>query len=50
MAMTVQFKTGSSEIAPHFAKQLDQLVNLLKGQPTLLLDRQLVHFVMQLMN
>jgi len=38
MAMTVQFKTGSSEIAPHFAKQLDQLVNLLKGQPTLLLD------------
>jgi sortase system peptidoglycan-associated protein len=38
MAMTVQFKTGSSEIAPHFAKQLEQLVNLLKSQPTLLLD------------
>ena len=38
MAMTVQFKTGSSEIAPNFAKQLDQLVNLLKSQPKLLLD------------
>ena len=37
-AMTVQFKTGSSDIAPHFAKQLDQLVALLKSQPQLALD------------
>jgi sortase system peptidoglycan-associated protein len=36
--MTVQFKTGSSDIAPHFAKQLDQLVALLKSQPQLALD------------
>ena len=38
LAMTVQFKTGSSDIAPHFAKQLDQLVALLKSQPQLALD------------
>ncbi|MFU2509890.1 MAG: sortase-associated OmpA-like protein PdsO [Pseudoalteromonas prydzensis] len=38
MAMTIQFKTGSSEIAPHFASQLDQLVNLLQSQPDLQLD------------
>ena len=38
MAMTIQFKTGSSEIAPHFASQLDQLVSLLRSQPKLLLD------------
>ncbi|BDF93297.1 sortase-associated OmpA-like protein PdsO [Pseudoalteromonas sp. KAN5] len=38
MAMTIQFKTGSSEIAPHFANQLDQLVNLLQSQPDLQLD------------
>lgn len=38
MAMTIQFKTGSSEIAPHFANQLDQLVNLLQSQPNLQLD------------
>ncbi len=38
MAMTIQFKTGSSEIAPHFASQLDQLVNLLQSQPELQLD------------
>lgn len=38
MAMTIQFKTGSSEIAPHFASQLDQLVSLLQSQPKLLLD------------
>ncbi|MCQ8879022.1 sortase-associated OmpA-like protein PdsO [Pseudoalteromonas shioyasakiensis] len=38
MAMTIQFKTGSSEIAPHFASQLDQLVSLLQSQPELQLD------------
>lgn len=38
MAMTIQFKTGSSDIAPHFANQLDQLVNLLQSQPNLQLD------------
>ncbi|MBE0377923.1 MULTISPECIES: sortase-associated OmpA-like protein PdsO [Pseudoalteromonas] len=38
MAMTIQFKTASSEIAPHFASQLDQLVNLLQSQPDLQLD------------
>lgn len=38
LAMTVQFKTGSSDIAPHFAKQLDQLAVLLKSQPQLALD------------
>ena len=38
LAMTVQFKTGSSTIAPHFAKQLDQLVVLLNNQPQLALD------------
>ncbi len=38
LAMTVQFKTGSSAIAPHFATQLDQLVVLLKNQPQLALD------------
>lgn len=38
LAMTVQFKTGSSVIAPHFAAQLDQLVVLLKNQPQLALD------------
>ncbi|MGO2012496.1 MAG: sortase-associated OmpA-like protein PdsO [Pseudoalteromonas sp.] len=38
MAMTIQFKTGSSDIAPHFANQLDQLVNLLQSQPHLQLD------------
>ena len=35
MAMTIQFKTGSSEVAPHFASRLDQLVNLLQSQPDL---------------
>ncbi|MEL7309777.1 MAG: DUF456 family protein, partial [Pseudomonadota bacterium] len=29
LAMTVQFKTGSSEIAPHFANQLDKVAQLL---------------------
>jgi len=38
LAMTVQFKTGSSVIAPHFALQLDQLVTLLNNQPQLALD------------
>lgn len=38
LAMTVQFKTGSRVIAPHFALQLDQLVTLLKNQPQLALD------------
>ena len=38
LAMTVQFKTGSSAIAPHFALQLDQLVTLLNNQPQLALD------------
>ncbi|MDO6834120.1 sortase-associated OmpA-like protein PdsO [Pseudoalteromonas carrageenovora] len=38
LAMTVQFKTGSSVIAPHFAQQLDQLVTLLNNQPQLALD------------
>lgn len=38
LAMTVQFKTGSSDIVPHFAKQLDQLAALLKSQPQLALD------------
>jgi sortase system peptidoglycan-associated protein len=38
LAMTVQFKTGSSAIAPHFAKQLDQLAVLLNNQSYLALD------------
>ncbi|MBH0074218.1 sortase-associated OmpA-like protein PdsO [Pseudoalteromonas sp. SWYJ118] len=38
LAMTVQFKTGSSVISPHFALQLDQLVTLLNKQPQLALD------------
>ena len=38
LAMTVQFKTGSSVIASHFALQLDQLVALLNNQPQLALD------------
>ncbi|MBH0078420.1 sortase-associated OmpA-like protein PdsO [Pseudoalteromonas sp. NZS11] len=38
LAMTVQFKTGSSVIAPHFSLQLDQLVTLLNNQPQLALD------------
>ncbi|WP_350585979.1 sortase-associated OmpA-like protein PdsO [Pseudoalteromonas sp. RB2-MNA-CIBAN-0110] len=38
LAMTVQFKTGSSVIAPHFALQLDQLVTLLNNQSQLALD------------
>ncbi len=38
LAMTVQFKTGSSVIAPHFALQLDRLVTLLNNQPQLALD------------
>ena len=35
--MTVQFKTGSSEIAPHFANQLDKVAQLLM-QPNLAID------------
>ena len=38
LAMTVQFKTGSSVIAPHFTLQLDQLITLLNNQPQLALD------------
>ncbi|QPL43573.1 sortase-associated OmpA-like protein PdsO [Pseudoalteromonas sp. A41-2] len=38
LAMTVQFKTGSSEIAPHFASQLDKVARLLIEQPHLAID------------
>ncbi len=38
LAMTVQFKTGSSEIAPHFANQLDKVAQLLIAQPNLAID------------
>lgn len=38
LAMNVQFKTGSSDIAPHFAKQLNKLAQLLKSQPNLAVD------------
>ncbi len=38
MAMTVQFRTGSSEIEPHFAQQLTELASVLKQNPELQLD------------
>ena len=38
LAMTVQFKTGSSEIAPHFANQLNKVAQLLIAQPNLAID------------
>lgn len=38
LAMTVQFRTGSSTIEPHFAKQLDELAIILQRQPSITLD------------
>ncbi len=38
MAMTVQFKTASSDIEPHFKSQLVELAKLLKANPTVDVD------------
>ncbi|MCG7543521.1 sortase-associated OmpA-like protein PdsO [Pseudoalteromonas sp. MM17-2] len=38
LAMTVQFRSGSSRIEPHFAEQLDQLALILKRKPELSLN------------
>ncbi|MBE0365252.1 hypothetical protein PULV_a2016 [Pseudoalteromonas ulvae UL12] len=38
MAMTVQFRTGSSSIEAHFASQLDALAELLQQSPEIALD------------
>ncbi|MBQ4832011.1 sortase-associated OmpA-like protein PdsO [Pseudoalteromonas sp. MMG010] len=38
LAMSVQFKTGSSVIEPHFIKQLESLVQILNNQPQMALD------------
>lgn len=35
LAMTVQFRSGSANIEPHFASQLDQLALMLKRKPSL---------------
>ena len=34
----MQFRTGSAEIEPHFAKQLVELAEVMKQQPQLHLD------------
>ncbi|MEO2267063.1 sortase-associated OmpA-like protein PdsO [Pseudoalteromonas sp. YIC-656] len=38
LAMTVQFRSGSAKIEPHFAEQLDQLALILKRKPDLTLN------------
>lgn len=38
LALSVQFRTGSSKIEPHFAEQLVELAEVLKQQPQIHLD------------
>lgn len=38
MAMSVQFRSGSSQIEPHFAEQLIELAEVMRQQPEVLLD------------
>ena len=38
LAMTVQFRSGSAHIEPHFAEQLDHLAQILKRKPDLNLN------------